>query len=110
MSKTCGDCAHFYNYYSGTCTQHDQSCLTNLYTSSPACGYFRTKLTPCQDQNKTTAMVIAKIAALCLSDKDNVLDEIFSICKTCVSDKVIKEEYIKIISADVEKKLKEVEK
>lgn len=106
MSKTCVECDYFCSMCSGVCT-HSQSYLKNLYTSSPACGHFRTKITPCQDQNKTTEEVIAKIAALCLSDKENVLDEIFSVCKTCVSDKAIKEEYIKIISSDVEKKFKE---
>lgn len=108
MSKTCIECAWFVRDGRGTCI-NDQTFSTDVYTSSDACGHFRTRIKPCQDQNKTTEQVIAKIAAFCLSDKENVLDEIFSICKTCVSDEVIEEEYIKIISADVKMKLKEVE-
>lgn len=53
---------------------------------------------------------LSKIAALTLTDREDIKDEIFSVCKKHISDAEIKDAYLKIMQNDVEAKLKEVEK
>lgn len=53
-------------------------------------------------------MSLSEIAALTLTDREDVKDEIFSICKKHINDTQIKDAYLRIMQNDVETKLKEV--